>query len=131
MKILADLTRTQFVNLTTLDGKLDSQGNIETISKVNDWSLVSEKGGVDHFIKTNRFNNLRAKHKFVNNTQVQVTYKWTIHIITSSGQRLKYDFGTETIKAGATRFSVSVPYKYSKLLSEDKVSKIMVALMIV
>jgi hypothetical protein len=131
MKIAGNNNRNSSVVLTTLNGHIDQHGNLQSIARLDSWSQVSDKGGVDHYMKTNRYNSLRAKHKFVNNTQADVMFKWSINIITSNGQNIKYDFGTINIKAQATSFTVSIPYKCSHLLAAARIERIMVAIMVI
>jgi len=129
MKIINTMQNSSVV-LTTLKGRLDSNGNIQTICTKDDWSIISENRGVTHHMKTNRYNPMRAKHRFENNTDTDIRFKWAINIVTQNGQNIKYDFGDVFIRAGATAFAISVPYKQSTLVREE-VKRIMVALMIV
>jgi len=131
MKTVFNNMQNNAVILTTLNGQLDTNGNICSVVKQNDWCLITEQGGVSHLMKTNRYNNLRARHRFVNNTGNDIRYKWSINIITQNGHQLRYDFGEVSLSAGATSFSISVPYKYSSLLAKTDVKRIMVAMMIV
>jgi uncharacterized protein YukJ len=96
-----------------------------------DWSIISDKGGVLHEMKINRYNSQRARHRFINQTGKDVRFKWTINIVTNDGQTLKYDFGDVSLKAGITKYSISVPYKYSQVLAQSNVKRIMVAFLIV
>lgn|GEM_PF-3516270 len=131
MKIVANNHPEAAVVLTTLQGHLDQQGNIKTSCMDQDWSIISDKGGILHEMKINRYNSQRARHRFINQTGKDVRFRWTIHIITHEGQALKYDFGDVSLKSGVTKYSISVPYKYSQVLARSSVKRIMVALMIV
>lgn len=102
------------VILTRLNSYLDKEGKTDSKMSCKGWYLISEEGGISHYMKANRYNNLRAKHKFVNHTDEEHRYNWSIFFVTDSGKNLKYDFGQVSIKAQAVKFDISVPYAYSK-----------------
>jgi hypothetical protein len=131
MKIVANHNNEAAVVLTTLQGHLDQHGNIRTICRDKDWCIISDKGGILHEMKINRYNSQRARHRFINQTGKNVRFKWTINIVTNDGQILKYDFGDVSLKSGITKYSISVPYKYSQVLAQTSVKRIMVDLFIV
>jgi hypothetical protein len=49
--------------------------NIRTINRDKDWSIISDKGGILHEMKINRYNSQRARHRFINQTGKDVRFQ--------------------------------------------------------